>query len=131
MLLGMPWKYERKVMHNGEKNTYTFWKDGLKVFLSPLEDEGKAENILSEREFVKETNGIGLCYTLIVKKRVGDDIPIPIEEGKILEEYVDVIPNEIPNGIPPKRDIQHHIDLILGSSLPNQVAYRMSPTQHP
>jgi hypothetical protein len=24
LLLGMPWKYDIKVMHDGEKNTYTF-----------------------------------------------------------------------------------------------------------
>jgi hypothetical protein len=54
ILLGRPWQYDRKVMHNGEKNTYTFWKDGLKVVLLPLKDEGKVENMLSERQFVKE-----------------------------------------------------------------------------
>jgi hypothetical protein len=40
-LLGRPWKYDRKVMHDGGKNTYTFWKDGLKVILLPLKDEEK------------------------------------------------------------------------------------------
>jgi hypothetical protein len=65
-----------------------------------------------------------------VQKGVGEDIPIPPEVAKVLEEYVDVIPNELLDGLPPKRDIQHHIDLIPGSSLPNQTTYRMSPTQH-
>ena len=50
--------------------------------------------------------------------------------AKLLEEYVDVIPYEMHDGFPLKRDTQYHIDLILGSSLPNQEAYRMSPTQH-
>ena len=48
----------------------------------------------------------------------------------LLEEYVYFIPNELPDGLPPNRDIQHHIDLISGLSLPNQETYRMSPTQH-
>jgi hypothetical protein len=130
LLLGRPWKYDRKVMHDGEKNTYTFWKDGSKVVLLPLKDEGKVENMLSEIEIVKETKTIGFCYALIVQKGVREDITMPIEVAKVLEEYVDLIPNELLDGIPPKRDIQHHIDLIPGSYLPNQAAYRMIPTQH-
>jgi hypothetical protein len=69
-------------------------------------------------------------YALILQKGAVEDIPIATEVAKLLEEYVDVIPNDLPDGLPPKRDIQHHIDLILGSSLPNKGAYRMSPTQN-
>jgi hypothetical protein len=49
LLLGRPWKYDRKVMHDGEKNTYNFWKDGPKVIKFPLKDEGKFENMLSKQ----------------------------------------------------------------------------------
>ena len=59
-----------------------------------------------------------------------EDIPIPIEVAKLLEEYVDVIPNELPDGLRPKRDIQHLIDLISGSYFHNQVIYRMIPIEH-
>jgi hypothetical protein len=119
LLLGRPWKYAKKVMHDGGKNTYTFWKDGSKVILLTLKDGKKIENMLLEREFVKETKETRFCYALIVQKGSVEDIPIPTEVAKLLEEYVDVIPNELPDGVPPKRDIQHHIDLIPGSSLPN------------
>jgi hypothetical protein len=129
-LLGRPWKYDRKVMHNGEKNTHTVWKDGSKVILFPLKDEWKAENMLSERDLVKETKATKLFYALIVQKGAKEDIPIPTKVAKILEEFVDVIPNELPDGLPPKRDIQNHSDLIPGSSLPDKTAYRMSPKQH-
>jgi hypothetical protein len=54
LLLGRPWKYDKKVMHDGGKKTYTFWKDGSKFILFPLKDEGKTDNMLLEREFVKE-----------------------------------------------------------------------------
>jgi len=53
LLLGRPWQYDRKFMHDGENNTYTFWKDGSKVILLPPKDEGKAENMLLERDLVK------------------------------------------------------------------------------
>jgi len=33
----------------------------------------------------------------------------------------------MPSGLPPKRDILHHIDLIPGTTLLNKLAYRMNP----
>ncbi|XP_059064254.1 uncharacterized protein LOC131856481 [Cryptomeria japonica] len=130
VLLGRLWQYDRKVMHDGERNTHTFWKEGSKVILLPLKDAGEVKNILSERELVKEMKVKGLCYVLMVQKEEGRGIPIPVEVAKVLKEYSDVIPNELLDGLPLKRDIQHHLDLILGASLPNQASYRMSPTQH-
>ena len=84
--------------------------------------------MLSKKELVKEMKVIGCCYALVVQKGKEEDLTIPPEAVALLKEYSYVIPEELPNGIPPKRDIQHHIDLILGTSLPNQAAYRMSPT---
>jgi len=34
-----------------------------------------------------------------------------------------------PKGFPPLRGIEHQIDLILGSSLPNRPAYRTNPSE--
>jgi len=36
IFLGRPWLYDRKLMHDGCLNTYTFSKDGKKVTLAPL-----------------------------------------------------------------------------------------------
>ena len=45
----------------------------------------------------------------------------------LLKAFAHVFPEEIPTGLPPKREIQHHMDLIPGAVLPNKPAYRMNP----
>jgi len=36
VLLGRPWLFDRRVMHDGRMNTYTFTKDHKKITLTPL-----------------------------------------------------------------------------------------------
>jgi hypothetical protein len=39
VLLGRPWQFDRREIHDGRSNTYTFEKDGRKNTLIPLKDE--------------------------------------------------------------------------------------------
>lgn len=47
----------------------------------------------------------------------------------MLAEFSDLISNELPQDLPLMREIQHQIDLMLGSSLPNKTAYKLSPKE--
>ena len=43
IILGRPWKYYIKDVHDGRKTTYSLEKDGKRHTLSPLEDEAVQE----------------------------------------------------------------------------------------
>jgi hypothetical protein len=55
--------------------------------------------------------------------------PLPHAITNLLQKFKDVFPAEIPSGLPPLRGIEHHIDLILGASLPSRAAYRTNPKE--
>ena len=56
------------------------------------------------------------------------DIPEEIQE--MLSEYSDIVVDDLPNELPSRRDINHHIDFILGFSLANKAAYRLTPQEN-
>jgi len=45
----------------------------------------------------------------------------------MLQEFNNVVVDDLPDKLPPKRSISHHIDFIPGASLSNKAAYQMSP----
>ena len=44
ILLGRPWQYDRKVVHDGKTNCYKFVKDGVKHTLVHMKEEDTTES---------------------------------------------------------------------------------------
>ncbi|GJR22274.1 putative CCCH-type zinc finger family protein [Tanacetum coccineum] len=136
ILLGRPWKFDRCTTHDGRSNTYTFNKDNVKVTLIPSKVVGLAKPTKKGNEILRSITNImdevdesGIMYALVVR----DEEPlvsVPQFMKPLIAKYTNVMPKELPSGLPPMRDIQHHIDLIPDSSLPNKVPYRMCPKEH-
>jgi hypothetical protein len=57
-----------------------------------------------------------------------DDLPIEIQE--LLDNFVDIIVDELPRSLPPIRSMSHHINLNLGEILPNKGAYRLTSKEN-
>ena len=142
ILLGRPWLYDRRVMHNGYLNTYSFTKDGKKITLAPLAPSKLHENppqnkpkhsecLLALNESVLKASQHEFKafkeWILSIQEEPDNLLPTHRVAKALLEKFCHLFPEEIPTGLPPKRDIQHHIDLIPGSILPNKPAYRMNP----
>ncbi|KAF7834903.1 Transposon Ty3-I Gag-Pol polyprotein [Senna tora] len=54
---------------------------------------------------------------------------LPSSVVSLLQEFGDLFPQEIPEGLPPLRGIEHKIDFVPGASLPNRPAYRANPEE--
>ncbi|GKD37390.1 putative nucleotidyltransferase, ribonuclease H, partial [Tanacetum coccineum] len=67
---------------------------------------------------------------VLIGKKVAKDSEIPEAMIPLLEEFSGIFPDELLDGLPHLCNIQHHIDLELGSQLPNRSHYRMSPGEH-
>ena len=48
----------------------------------------------------------------------------------MLDNYCDIVVDDLPDELPPMRKINHQIDFIPGSNMPNKAAYRMNPTEN-
>ena len=135
LLLGRPWQYDREVQHDGRKNTYSFMFGSTKIVLLPCKEiepkptSGGGKNLLAKRAFVEEMFDSGLVFILLGKESSKGSV-VPEAVQSLLDEFANVFPNDLPEGLPPLRDIQHQIDLVPGSNLPNRPHYRMSPKEH-
>ena len=75
------------------------------------------QHLLKEREVV----------VLMVMPNKVDYSGIPQKLQPLLQKFKDLWPKELPDQLPPMRDIQHKIDLIPGSKIPHLPHYNMSP----
>ncbi|CAL5399157.1 unnamed protein product [Camellia sinensis] len=137
-LLGRPWQYDRQSLHDGKRNTYTVVKNDIRFTLLPMKEKvtskdvskssPSATTLLASKEFVEESRDFGIVLVLVLIVHTGASKE-KVEVATLLEEYSDVFPQELPPDLPHMRDIQHRIDLVLGSAFPNKPAYRMSPKE--
>ncbi|GKB51965.1 putative CCCH-type zinc finger family protein [Tanacetum coccineum] len=121
----------QKTKYDGFQNTYSFKKDGVNITLVPFDSrQTQAEGF---NLFLKKSNFEGLVktspyvFTLVVVEENEIISEAPLKVQPLLKEFADVILDDIPPGLPAMRDIQHCIDFIPGSTIPNRLAYRMNP----
>nr|GEY66165.1 putative reverse transcriptase domain-containing protein [Tanacetum cinerariifolium] len=128
-----PREYGRAITYNGRDNTYSFLFEGVKITLmpnKPKEIVSKSIGALLTLSQFEEELEVGDDVFVLIGKEVAEDSEIPKTVIPLLKEFSDIFPDELPDGLPPLRDIQHHIDLEPSSQLPNRPHYRMSPGEH-
>ena len=108
---------------------------GVKIDPKGVEIDPHANSAVSGSTHKKVVQGPAAmrhCYVLFQKEvctleQHPEEVPKCVQD--VLKEYKDIMPEELPKGLPPIRGIEHQIDFVPGASLPNRAAYRASPEE--
>lgn len=136
LLLGRPWEFDRKIIHDSFLNTYSFTIRTRKFVLKPSpaqEPEPSPSSVLflQRSPFESEMRQEGVVFILLSKFTSPERFHyVPLAFTALLNEFSDVFPEDLPEDLPPLRDIQHRIDLVPDAALPNRSHYQMSPSEH-
>ncbi|XP_021887139.1 uncharacterized protein LOC110806550 [Carica papaya] len=99
----------------------------------PKASEKKCAFFASMRDVIKAMNSqkpvIMLLYheTCLVTNELPNDLPLEIVG--VLNDFADVLTEEVPDGLPIIRGIEHQIDFQPDATIPNRSAYRANPEE--
>ncbi|KAA0057352.1 Asp_protease_2 domain-containing protein [Cucumis melo var. makuwa] len=94
---------------------------------------------------LRQPDGLKMISAMQLKKGLSRDEPtfiaiplnssensgetVPKEIMHVLEKYRDVIPDSLPKSLPPRRMIDHEVELVPEAKPPTKNAYRMAPPE--
>ncbi len=127
LILGMPWLKEYNPIIDWRSHTLTTstWKIWGNRVRSRKE---KIPSYLMSTTTIEKSDQVYLCLINSLDKRQhGADNSATFAD--ILKEYEDVFPVDLPARLPPKRRVDHKIEVIPGSSPPCKTPYRLAPNE--
>ena len=112
-------------------------KRGEQCFLAMLlpnksiQQKGMTQKV--KRDIMKATGPIRKAPPVAeTRKKICFEAPgsVRTDLHKILEEFSDLFPEQLPKGRPPKREVEFEIKTEEGAVPPNKPPYRLSPKEH-
>ena len=96
-----------------------------------LEHQGMTQKV--KRALMKERGAIRKPPPVKdTRRKIYSEVPREVRDGldKILSDFEDMFPEQLPKGRPPKREVEFAIKTEPGAAPPNRPPYRLSPKEH-
>jgi hypothetical protein len=131
IVLGSPYLYDRKAIFYRHENKYHLFKDGVE-YIVRAHTKKMNLSIINAGQMKRLVNASKNFVLLMIKPKndveneafQGCDAKLKSDLFEVVNQYDDMFKE--PKGLPPKRGIQHEIQLQQDCPLPNIGMYRMS-----
>ncbi|KAK5785550.1 hypothetical protein PVK06_040146 [Gossypium arboreum] len=111
---------------------YMTISDANQRYMVRMKRKGSMEGkTLSAIQFAKGVRRNEVSYLSTLRDNMGDkfEVKIPKEVERLLKSFQDVMPIELPKRLPPKREVDHKIELLPNTEPPARAPYRMAPSE--
>jgi hypothetical protein len=130
-ILGKPWLYHANPTIDWRTNTLTFQYGSKTIVvksdnLSPTFSNSNCNSIyISHQQLAKASTNAEL-FAVYLDTSNDKEKEFEPEVQKLITQYKDVFPKTLPDHLPPKRSLDHAIELTPGAEPPHRPIYRLS-----
>ena len=131
VILGIPWLQRHNPSVNWTSYSISVNSNGKQCEL-PLANstDTPVVELVSALQFKREAQHGEALYLALVQvpqEHIADSkAPINSDASTVINEFKDVFPDDLPSGLPPRREVDHRIELVPGQQPPSRPTYRMS-----
>ncbi|XP_051138119.1 uncharacterized protein LOC127256259 [Andrographis paniculata] len=134
VLLGRPWQSDKGIIYDGKTNKVRFYDKGYKVMIHSLPLKKVRKDQESLRKKMQEAESLKRAKEKKYPQRKRESlllrVPTSFFHLPTFREKLDAYPEELPQGLPPIRRIEHQIDFVPSASIPNRPTYRCNPDEN-
>lgn len=130
-ILGKPWLFHANPNINWRDNTMTF-QYGSKTIIVNADSYETINNLschsvfISRQQLAKVSSNVELFAIYVNEIEPIEKDVIKPDVAMMIQKFIDIFPKTLPNQLPPKRSIDHTIELTPGVEPPSRSIYRMS-----
>ncbi|GJS50693.1 putative nucleotidyltransferase, ribonuclease H [Tanacetum coccineum] len=113
-------------------NSLCILDGGKTCMVSTERDTKSGAKTLSALQFKKGFNKNEPCYLAVTRLETDEGsskVEVPKVIERVLDEFKDMMPKELPKELPHRREVDHTIELEMGSKPPAKSPYRMPSTE--
>jgi hypothetical protein len=132
VILGKPWLFKTNPDINWRTNEVTIHHRGQRFILQGDTSDHQStvqlcdQVLVSRQQMAKLATGADIFAIFAKPAEEKQETNLPPKMLELLDEFQDLFPDELPAGLPPKRNVDHEIPLQPESSPASRPIYRLS-----